>query len=180
MDLGAFFFFLALLLLVGLFVARPILEDESQTRHDPSIMPQDHERSALMAKSDRILVSLKELDFDYAIGKINKQDYTQQRESLLMQGAEVLQEMDEVSSGETIPELSIGESEIGETDRFEEDVKREKRYSASIADPDDDIEVLLAERRRTQNEKGMGFCPKCGNSVKKSDIFCPKCGERIK
>jgi hypothetical protein len=179
MDIGAIFFFLALLLLVGLFVARPILEDESKTRHDPSILPQDHERSTLMAKSDRILVSLQELDFDYAVGKIYEQDYSQQRESLLTQGAEVLQKLDEVNPRETIPELSIGESEIGEADPIGEDVYQEKRHSESIVDPDDDIEVLLAERRRTHNEKGMGFCPRCGNSVRKSDIFCPKCGEKI-
>ena len=179
MDLGAFFFFLALLLVVGLFVARPILDGESKPRYDPSILPQDHERSTLMAKSDRILVSLKELDYDYAVGKIHAQDYSQQREILLKQGAEVLQMLDEVSSGEIIPELSIGESEIGEAYHSGEDGNQERRHSASIADPDDDIEVLLAERRRVQNEKGMGFCPKCGNSVRKSDIFCPKCGEKL-
>jgi hypothetical protein len=44
---------------------------------------------------------------------------------------------------------------------------------------DDDLEKLLADRRRARREKAAGFCPRCGGPVHKSDRFCPKCGGKI-
>ena len=51
--------------------------------------------------------------------------------------------------------------------------------AAPEVDPDDDIEVMLAKRRRQQKEKLGGFCPQCGGPVRKSDRFCPKCGSGL-
>ena len=48
-----------------------------------------------------------------------------------------------------------------------------------VAEADDDLEVLLANRRRARSEKSAGFCPKCGGPVQKSDRFCPKCGTTL-
>jgi predicted amidophosphoribosyltransferase len=45
--------------------------------------------------------------------------------------------------------------------------------------PDDELETLLANRRRVRSEKSGGFCPQCGGAVQKSDRFCPKCGGRL-
>ena len=50
---------------------------------------------------------------------------------------------------------------------------------AAAASPDDDLEVLIAGRRREKKEKAAGFCPQCGNPVQVSDRFCPKCGAEI-
>lgn len=47
-----------------------------------------------------------------------------------------------------------------------------------VAVPDDDLEVLLANRRRARQDKAAGFCPKCGGPLQKSDRFCPKCGAK--
>jgi hypothetical protein len=49
----------------------------------------------------------------------------------------------------------------------------------AVAAPDDDLEILLANRRRVRQDKAAGFCPKCGGPVQKSDLFCPKCGTKI-
>jgi rubrerythrin len=45
--------------------------------------------------------------------------------------------------------------------------------------PDDDLEAVLANRRRERAEKAAGFCPQCGYAVRKSDKFCPKCGASL-
>ena len=41
---------------------------------------------------------------------------------------------------------------------------------------DDDLEQLIAARRRERQEKAVGFCPRCGAALQKSDRFCAKCG----
>ena len=45
--------------------------------------------------------------------------------------------------------------------------------------PDDDLEVMIANRRRARSEKAGGFCPQCGKPVQKSDRFCPGCGTTL-
>jgi len=44
---------------------------------------------------------------------------------------------------------------------------------------DDDLESMIAARRKTRKEKSAGFCPKCGKPILVSDRFCPSCGKAI-
>jgi predicted amidophosphoribosyltransferase len=48
-----------------------------------------------------------------------------------------------------------------------------------ISNPEDELEMLIADRRRSRLSKADGFCPNCGAPHQISDLFCPKCGERI-
>jgi hypothetical protein len=45
---------------------------------------------------------------------------------------------------------------------------------------DDELEHMIAARRRARQEKSAGFCPACGKPVQKSDRFCTKCGVALK
>ena len=98
MDLGSIFLILALLILVGLYIGRPLIEDKGNV----SVLQEteDHNRSMLMAERDRILNALQELDFDHALGKIPEEDYPQQRTMLLTRGATILRELDSLAVGE--------------------------------------------------------------------------------
>jgi len=49
---------------------------------------------------------------------------------------------------------------------------------ASVRD-DDDVEALIATRRKARKEKSGGFCPRCGKPILVSDRFCPHCGKSI-
>src|SRR3970040_2332059 len=90
MDIGSIFLILALLLLVGLFVSRPLFE-----RRAVAVSREEHELSFLMAERDRILTALQELDFDHSLGKIPAEDYPGQRAALLQRGADILRQMDQ-------------------------------------------------------------------------------------
>jgi hypothetical protein len=191
MDLGSIFLILALLMLVGLFVSRPLFEKQrsasaekqktSQGMHADSA---DRERSALLAERDRILNALQELDFDHVLGKIPEEDYPQQRAALLLNGADILRKLDGMQPEQTEAQNAEQRLEAAIAAR-RADLQaasgngRSRRVSAAIASPDDDLEVMLANRRRVRQEKAAGFCPKCGRPVQKSDRFCPKCGGQI-
>jgi hypothetical protein len=50
--------------------------------------------------------------------------------------------------------------------------------AAAVMD-DDDLESMIASRRKSHKEKSAGFCPKCGKPIMVSDRFCPSCGKAI-
>jgi hypothetical protein len=184
MDIGSIFLILALLILVILFISRPFFE-RSTVEGDAMTMQEEHDYSSLLAERDRILNALQELDFDHVLGKIPTEDYPAQRNVLLKKGTEILKKLDEIQS----PGLAGNGDELDA--RIEAAIARRRADAAHVdgksaaqavavaappVDPDDDIEVLLANRRRQQKEKLGGFCPQCGGPVRKSDLFCPKCG----
>src|SRR5512143_204420 len=89
MDLGAVLLLFALLLIVGLYLAGPLVGGSR-----PGLTGKSLEISALMAERDRVIAALQELDFDYKLGKVPPEDYPVQRSSLVEQGADVLRKLD--------------------------------------------------------------------------------------
>ncbi len=170
MDIGAIFLVLAVVLLVGLFVGQPLMEHRARRVTD-----EGHEVSALMAERDRVITALQELDFDHALGKIPAEDYPVQRAALLQKGADILRRLDALA-----PAALTGASA---EDRVESAVaarRADASAQAASALDDDDIEALIAARRKARKGKSGGFCPKCGKPVLASDRFCPHCGKALK
>ena len=191
MDIGSLLVILALLLLVGFFISRPLLERKELKITSQDIL-EDHEHSALLAERDRILTSLEELDFDYAVGKIPAEDYPILRRALVQKGADVLRALDQyenevpeqefetrletaITARRTIPE-QVNVQTAGD-DPYEESSLPARALNQIHAD--DEIEALIAARRRQRSDKSAGFCPQCGNVVTQSDRFCSKCGTAL-
>jgi hypothetical protein len=88
MTLGSLLLFLALLIIVSLVVARPLIEgglDEA---------PAEDRKSHWLAERERILDALAELDADWQLGKIPKEIYYSQRQQLITKGAEAIEEIE--------------------------------------------------------------------------------------
>ena len=170
MDIGAIFFTLAVVTLVGMYVGQPYIQ-----RRGRRATQEDHEYSALMAEYDHVVNTLQELDFDNSLGKVPVEDYPKQRADLLAKGAELLRKLDAMA-----PQKSGRDAES----RLEAAVAS-RRADASASNPvateldDDDLESMIAARRKTRKEKSAGFCPKCGKPIMVSDRFCPSCGKAI-
>ena len=187
MDLGSIFLIFALLVLVGLFISRPFfISSQPVAQRAPD--REDHELSMLLAERDHILNALQELDFDYALNKIPDEDYPLQRNILLQRGAQVLRKLDEQQSVNPVEDVETRiEAAIAarRADAAREVVNATnggngRGETAGIAaNPDDGLEVMLANRRRIRREKSGGFCPQCGGPLQKSDRFCHKCGARL-
>ena len=62
MDIGAIFFTLAVVTLVGMYVGQPYIQ-----RRGRRATQEDHEYSSLMAEYDRAVNTLQELDFDNSL-----------------------------------------------------------------------------------------------------------------
>jgi hypothetical protein len=158
MDIGSILLILALVVPVAVFVARPFTQKEAMLISDD-----EQVESALLAEQDRILDSIKELEVDYQLEKIEPALFKHQRTVLMNQGAEVLEQLDALRS-----------SEAGDP---VDDRAAPQAGFATI--PDDEIEQRIAARRRVQRERSGGFCPQCGHAVQRSDRFCSHCGGQI-
>ncbi len=193
MDIGSILLILALFVLVAFFISQPFF-DRRRAAGNLQENTREHERSGLLAERDRVLNALQELDFDNALEKIPAEDYPAQRARLLQYGSEILRKLDEfapqpagdkpllATNAENRLEASLaarrtdgprlaGPGQVSPNGG--------KVVPASVAAPDDNLEVLLANRRRSRQEEAAGFCPKCGTAIQKTDRFCPKCGARL-
>lgn len=168
MQLTALFFTLAVLIFVGIYLYAPFME-----RRARRVTEEEHELSALMAERDRVINSLQELDFDYKLNKIPEEDYPTQRAQLLQKGADILRKIDSIAPQPASVQAA--------------DARIEKAIAARRADAavtssevsDDDVESMIAARRKARKEKSSGFCPKCGKPIMVSDRFCPSCGKSL-
>ena len=175
MDIGSIFLILGLLVIVAIFISRPFFEHSTSGASRAG-----HEQSSLLAERDRLLDTLQELDFDYALGKIPEADYPVQRDALVQQGAQILRLLDEYQA--EVPDQAAEarlEAAIAAR-RVQTAPQPASTNGAAIrlvaASPDDNLEALIANRRRARSEKSSGFCPQCGKPIQQSDRFCPKCG----
>jgi hypothetical protein len=196
MELGSLFLILSLLVLVVLFIGHPLVTKEGSPA-DKITDQVEHERSNLLADCDSILATLQELDFDFTLGKIPEEIYFSQRSMLVTRGAEILRRLDSIQSlpggkvstpvtqtlnGKSTLERPVsinGGLQISIPDKEISSGANAHAVYTSVVFPDDDLEVLLAKRRRERQEKSTGFCSMCGDPVRKSDRYCPKCGARL-
>jgi hypothetical protein len=166
MELGTILLLLAVLILVILFVTRPLTGSRLvESHHEQSV-------SAALAERERVLNALQELDFDHNLGKIPADEYPTQRAVLVQKGAAILRRLDELQAAQPAPA----------PDRSEESLAARRSATASRPAPlsDEDVEDLIARRRAARRDRTAGFCPKCGKPVLQSDQFCPSCGKALK
>lgn len=162
MYIGSIFLLIGILLLVALYLARPLL------LHRATLVTQEeHDLSALLAEKDRLISAIQELDFDHALGKIPAEDYPIQRSALLAQTAEILERIDALREQQLVANTPAHPSR---------QPTQTRRPTLVEASPDDELEALIANRRRERAEKAAGFCPQCGKPIQQSDRFCSKCG----
>lgn len=174
MEIAAILLTLGVIILVGLYLYAPLLEPQRRR-----VTAEEHELSSLLAERDRVVNSLQELDFDFKLGKIPEGDYPAQRAALLQKGADVLRQIDSFSPNRA--ERGDEASAQGAESRLEKAVAA-RRADASVEPAeltDDDIETMIASRRKARRNKSAGFCPKCGKPVLTTDKFCPSCGKSL-
>ena len=166
MEVGSVFFLMGIgILAVGLLL-RPFflayLVYMSPQKKLPTHM-EDVECIALREEKNRLLKLVHDLDFDHKLGKIPDEVYQEQRKELVSRGAVLLKRMHQINCVDVEP--------------FQKPSKDSPRsYQEAVYDPSDELEEIIAQHRRKQPERSLGFCAQCGTPYKRSDRFCPKCG----
>lgn len=152
MDISALIITLALGLLVGAYIARPLLRDRAL-----EVNEKRQELSVLEAERDRILAALQELELDYKMGKVTPEDYQASRTEWMAEGAQVLRQIDELTPAGPL------QAAEGGTD----------------GDMEMALESAVARLRAVQGEAKEGFCAQCGEALVAGDRFCSRCGAPV-
>lgn len=183
MTFGSIFLGIALLLVVGLFVARPfLLPTKRQAENALS------RREALEAQKEAVLTQIRELDFDHETGKIPEEEYDSLRRQYLAEATSLLKALDALRpEGDRVTATDDIEAAIARLrqqpaaaeDEIEAAVARRRKQSASANGRTPAAQTSTATAAGTPKAvqaKRAGFCPQCGEARGPDDRFCAYCG----
>jgi hypothetical protein len=169
MDVAALLTALAVLILVLIFLAQPLLDRrKGAPRRAPGV-------SSLEAELDRTIETLRELDFDRALGKIPDDEYPARRQELMAQGADLLRRLDETRD-------PVGAPAGQRAQALESEIAARRRPAAEARKAELEAEVAARRSQIPAKSAGRktGFCPSCGSQVQVGDKFCPRCGSTLR
>lgn len=177
MDIGSIFLILAVIIPVVIFIGRPLMERDAKSSSGQGL-----DISSLLAERDQVVATLQEMDDDYNLGKIPTEYYAPQRQLLLQHGADILRQIDTYQKTSTtgVAEDRLEAAVIARRLASEGNQNSIKKNGNAVPPvPDDELEQMIASRRRQRQSKAGGFCPKCGKPVQEIDRFCPRCGANL-
>jgi hypothetical protein len=167
MDPATALVLLAMLILTGAFIARPLAAGGGK-----AVDEGERRLSTLYAQQDQILAFLQELDMDFAMGKILPEDHEAQRAEWLARGADVLKEIDELGNSRAGP----GDLDV----QLEAKVARLRQTIGQDSESalEKSLEVEVA-RRKEALRSAAGYCGHCGQPLVAGDRFCSRCGTPV-
>ena len=148
MEFGSVLIVIFIFLLSGLYILRPFLVSAATGGRAGSTL-----RDSLVAERERLLLAIEELDLEFELNKISSDDHTQNREILLFEAAKVIKEIDNLPK-----------------------TRAEKQKKTAPVRGDENLEKMIAERRKQLKGVVSQKCPHCGEAVDKDGQFCSHCG----
>ncbi len=164
MSIGSILLGLALAVLVVPFVAEPLIKNRQRQKAAPENSQNDSPDTAKQS----VLAALRDLDFDFRIGKVAEEDYTPLRQQLMAEAAQAVQTADATR---------------GDLDDEIEAAVRMARVSRRKSSECPECHASVRDDDRFCPKCGaalMAACPQCKTAVQASDKFCPHCGARVK
>lgn len=180
---------IVVVLVIG-FIAYPLF-----TVPHEQAAPAANALDSLIAQRDSAYDAIRDLDFDFQLGKLSQADYDLLREKYKARAALALQQIDQLAgstgAGERIEEevARLRARGLGpkDGDAIEQEVARLRQRRAKSATPDapanghapvDDAEQEIARLRATRHSDVL-HCRQCGTPYRTGDRFCSKCGAKI-
>lgn len=176
MSVGSILLGLALLLLVALFVSRPLLSSRKVRKRRATTY------EGLLAQKEAVLTQIRALDFDYETGKVPEQDYQEQRAVFFAEATEILKQLDEMEGRSVVAEPTTAAVEDDGTTDIDADIEaavtllRQKGSKPSPAVE----EVATAGSGGTGKNGKTNYCSQCGRQADPEDKFCAHCGHQLR
>ncbi len=163
----------SLLLAVGVLVLilYPLWQSHGQSIFASSA-PQ-HTLENYEARYQAALAAIKELMFDYEMGKVSEEDYQPLLTKTKLEAAEIRRQIDRLSHQQANAPIDAAL-----------DAEIESLISQLRTAPPPDDQVLRREiEAEIEMLKGLDgdtlTCPNCGRSVGEADAFCSGCGQSL-
>ncbi len=145
-----------------------------------------HGLDDLMAQRDGLYATVRDLDLDYQVGKLDTTDYRTRRDKYLARAAAVLRQIDALRSRE--PTVSVESNEI-EKEVAALRTRSSEKSRAQIAEATTVERSVTSEPGRDHHrltpvvdldgDSSKLVCPGCGQSCQADDRFCRRCGRAL-
>jgi hypothetical protein len=180
---GALYYVVAPLLKPG--PARPLVDDDRLTE--------------LVARKDATLVAIKDLEFDYRVGKLDQADYERFDRQLRHQAIVLMQQIEQLAPASTALDVTL-EEEIARRRKVTKlvPVAATAAPASSTAQLEASLEAEIAAKRKTApagvevgaatsaggtptpaNGGAVRFCTNCGATLAPNHKFCAQCGTPV-
>jgi len=140
---------------------------QRQTRPTVSVDYPGQSLAELGARYQAALAAIRDLMFDYDMGKIAAEDYPPLLHKAKLRAAHLRQQLDQSSGGTHLPPP-------GADTQIEAAVAALKN-SQTQTDPGLQAQVAAEITALKQNR----LCPQCGYMTQPGDVFCAKCGSGL-
>ncbi|MEM7008367.1 MAG: zinc ribbon domain-containing protein [Thermodesulfobacteriota bacterium] len=153
-------------LLAALYIVLPFFLKKKEDGNINSIQePLDSISEKLIAlhnKKETLYSAIRDIDFDYGLGKLSKDDYEELNNKYQTQAASVLKEIDEIEQ----------ETGFGELDK-----ELEQEILAYRDTSDENLEKEISSFRASKVVSL--YCTQCGSEYSETDLYCSKCGAKL-
>ncbi len=147
------------------------------------VLVEDDRLTELLGRKDAVMLAIKELEFDYHVGKLSEEDYQLYDGRLRRQAVGLLQQIEQVAPLSAQMDATL-EAEIARRRRVAEPAAiagQAVRQPAAVAVAAGSARVAApagAPAGGPVNGNGARprFCTTCGNPVEANHKFCANCG----
>lgn len=157
------------------------------------VIIEDDRLTELLGRKDAVMMAIKELEFDYHVGKLSAEDYQIYDQRLRRQAVGLLQQIEQVAPLSAGLDATV-EAEITRRRRVVEapaGAVRQEAAGAAVTGAPVAVAagpaagpVTSAARTSPAPVNGNGavkprFCTNCGNRIEANHKFCANCGTPV-
>jgi len=143
---------IAIIMAAGGWIFYPLLKSKSIEKQ--AFHRKEDRESVLQQRKEEVYAAIKEMDFDYKMGKMSEEDYQELRTQYKGKAAEILKQLDTTNQPDDIEGA------------IEQEVQQLRKQYASQK------ESVRSEKSAWQ----INFCPRCGTKIIPNSMFCQNCG----
>ena len=163
---------LVIALLAAIFISLPFFIRRGERSGDGYFPDRRAEKlKELNSRKDSLLTAIKDIEFDYGLGKLTRDDFEELNGKYRLEAASLLKEIDSIAGAATPAEL--------EEDALEEEIRAERKKFLMPYDDEEIEREILRAREASWARAAERYCTKCGTAAGEEDLYCSRCGAKL-
>lgn len=163
---------------IAIYIALPFfLKSRAQGNKFPAAYaveiadPITEKLKSLDNQKEALFSAITDIDFDYGLGKLSKEDYEELKNKYKLEAGGILKEMDEIQkpSGTKSPDYELEQEILSYRKTRPDDLIDDKKI-------EEEISAFRSASNKTNKENK---CSQCGSEYSLGDVFCSKCGAKL-
>jgi len=163
---------------VAIYIALPFFLKSGAQENEFSVIsdvrtvdPTAEKLKSLDNQKEALYSAIKDIEFDYGLGKLSEDDYGELKNKYKLEAAAVLKEMDQtqIKGGTKGPDYELEQEIMSYRSKEPENLTEDKKIEEEIS----------AFRSASKKTKKENKCSECGSQHSSEDMFCSKCGAKL-